>query len=229
MNLRINIAIFLLCYFWDYSGCAVQPPRILAKSAVPLEYITVEVNGALKKVAVNRELAVVEGDQLLIKSAILYDPRISAANVNLVGFVSPIVKRSAEDRGVKISTSTDLMKKWSVDPEGELYRVEAFTGKHKHGQVFLRVLKPVLKYVEVLINGEPKILREGEFLTVKATDTFKVKSVKSNIENDHEEVSFQMVPMAPELELSGKKFYEIRFTRNKKVFAKISMQIVEGA
>jgi len=207
---------------------AVEPSKILEKSRSSLEYVTLEVNGQPQKVAADKELVVVSGDEVIIKSAVLFDPKVSASNVNLVGFIPNSEKRPAEDRGFKIHTSRDLLKKWAINEEGNLYRIEAFSGNEKHGSAFLRVLKPVLKYVEVSVNGEQKLIREGDLLTVKASDNFKVKNVVSNIENDREAVSFQVIQVNPELDLSGRKFYELRFSRNKRIFAKIPMQVVEG-
>jgi len=228
MVLRVKYLFLFVTYGLASNLLAVEPSKILKKSRVPLEYVTMEVNGQLQKVSADQELAVVMGDEVIIKSAMLYDPQVSVSNVNLVGFVPRAEKRPAEDRGFKIRTSRDLLKKWSIGERGDLFKIEAFTGKDKHGNVFLRVLKPVLKYVEVSINGVSKLVREGDLLTVKAADKFKVKNVVSNIENDREAVSFQVIQINPELDLSGRKFYELRFTRNKKVFAKVSMQVVEG-
>src|SRR5690606_2510507 len=133
-----------------------------------------------------------------------------------------------EDRGFEVDTASDLIKGWSVEKKGERFRIKTFTGATDHGEAFIRLTDPQLRYAEVKVNDKLVIFRDGEVVRVKSSDEVKVEKVITNIENDTKEVGFQIVPARENPEVLGTKFYEIRFLRGDQVFARIPLQ-VEGA
>jgi len=186
-----------------------------------LDYVIVEINGESQLIKAGGEVTVIYGDQFLVKSAFLNDKNLKVGVVNVVGFPNA-KKGGSEDRGVIINTATDLLKNYSEAKEGKVYAITSESGKKFHGSVFIKILEPSLKYATVRINDKEKILRDGEVLKIKKSDLFKVTQVETNVQ-DPKTVSFQIF----EQKTSGQSLFEIRFTRESRVFARIPLKIEE--
>ena len=137
----------------------------------------VEVDGRRVEVAPGETLAVTAG-------AIVTMVDIKAENggsppgvaMNLKGFV-PKRKTShndGEDRGHPADTGRDMMPAFSVDGRGRDYAINAEKGKSILASATLRILKPRLEAVTVVVNGETRrlpvgsrtLLSEGASVTV---------------------------------------------------------------
>jgi hypothetical protein len=223
----VIVVSYILLASFSVSAPAVTIESVIAPPQAQLSYLNVEVNGTAQQIALGQELLVVKGDKIKLQEPVASDRKTKITNVNLIGYQSSKSTRNAEDRGFVIDTAQDINARRSVDKTGELYKIDTFTGNKNFGAVYLRVLAPKLKYAEVNINGKVQVMRENELLKVKAADQVKVDKVFTNIENDLEKVEFQIAPLAKSTDLPGVKFYEIRLTRNRAVFARIPLQ-VEG-
>jgi hypothetical protein len=186
-----------------------------------LDYVLFHVNGKPRLVKAGEELVVVKGDTVEVKDAERV-ARGPIAEVNVVGFSTtthPNKKAPGDERGVPFKT-TELGVRHSEGAKGEVFAVTAGDKKRLAGVVYLRVTPPVLRYAEISVNGERRVLRDGEPLTAKASDMVKVETVKTNLEGTSD-VIFQIVPQKGDL-------YEIRFQRGGETFARIPLTLERG-
>lgn len=192
-----------------------------------LDYVMVTVNGRPRVVKAGDEFAVVRGDKVMIKEAALVG-RGAIREVNVIGYQRQGA-RNNDDRGAAFSTK-DLSPRFSEGESGSVYAVVASARKAMHGLVYLRVIDPVLRYAEVSINGQKRILRDGEPLKANAKDLVKVEKVDTNLEGV-DDVVFQIVPaestQAPKAKASA-ALYEIRFLRGGQAFARIPLTLEGG-
>ncbi|MBI2601556.1 MAG: hypothetical protein HYW48_00725 [Deltaproteobacteria bacterium] len=218
------------------SGAWTVPPYYqsfekASKHEAQLDSVIIEVNGEPRSVKNGEELSFVRGDELLVKKVLLNSPEAKPSITNVVGFVNE--GSGSNDLGYKIDTSTELTKKtWALNPEGTVYTVVAYSQRILHGAVFLNRVEPRLEYIDVDINGKTRVMREGEKLLVKKSDSFKVERVVTNL-RDNETITFAIVPVIrgeQEAEVpaeKGAKEYRIVFRHKEYTFAKIPM-IVEN-
>jgi hypothetical protein len=92
----------------------------------------------------------------------------------------------------------------------------------------LRVLEvvPEFSYVDLAINGEVKVFRDRDVMTLNGSDKFKVKRIATNLGDLTEEVKVKVVPTTPENGTSTKmQHYEMHFLHNDVAIAKISMKV----
>lgn len=223
-------ASMLVCVTAYAPARAATKPKKSAPAPTPLlDYVLVEVNGERRVVHSGEQLALVRGDRVKIAEAILTDRTTRPGLVNVFGFHQLSTDGLADDRGKEINTATSLSKKASLQGLGHAYRVAISTAGAPHGEIIFNVIDPKLSHAVISINGTTKVWREGELVSVKAADKVKVEKVLTNLGEDDRSVEFQIVPVAQGAaeKLVNMKFFEIRFSRDKNVFARIPMQ-VEG-
>jgi hypothetical protein len=211
LGLAISVALSLA---WVRPALPKGAPKATAEAGEKLDYVIVEVNGQPRLVKANGELPVLRGDRLRIKEAALVDKRVQPKEVNLVGYQSP----KGDDRGHDFTTM-DLRARHSEDGKGDVFAVVVQSKKELHGAVYIRLMNPVLRYAEVSINGNNKVLRDGEAIEVKSTDLVKVERVVTNLDKN-DDVLFQIAPVDP-----ANTRYEIRFQRGGTDFARIPLKI----
>lgn len=219
-----RIYIFLILAGVLFGSAAVA---VVKKSVLPsdrLEYLTVEVNGTPVRVSSGQELVVVEGDQLRLLDPVLRDPSKKVESVNWIGYRSKS-GRSNDDRGQVLHTERDLIKKWALGPDKNRYKVKIGSAKTRHGEVWLKVIRPELEYLKVKINESFRLLRDGEVLRVSALDDFKIVEAQTNISDQNERVSVQIMPVEETGKIQSLKFYNIQLLLAGRVFAKIPMQV----
>lgn len=214
--LVISVALSLA---WVRPAAPPNSPKPTSEAGQRLDYVIVEVNGAPRLVKAGAELPVLRGDRLKIREAALANKDLEPREVNLVGYQSPSPK--GEDRGYEFSTS-DLKPRHSEDQKGDVYALQVTSKKVLHGTVYLKLMNPVLRYAEVSINGQRRVLRDGESLSVKAKDLVKVERVVTNLEKN-DDVLFQIAPVTPTP--NSRSNYEILFQRGGAEFARIPLQI----
>lgn len=218
-------AVMLLPWFGEHAKIFAVTEKVVIPSD-RLEFFVVDINGKPQKVKNGDELVVVTGDVIEVKEAVLRDPNRKVESVNLVGFQSLQATRKGEDRGFAVRTDRDLLKHWSIGKRGDLYKISATSGLNTHGEAYLRLIAPKIKFAELTVNGKKRLIREGELLRLKKTDQISINDVRTNIEDDREKVDFQIVTI-DDLALPGVKLFEIKFSRAGSIFARIPMQ-VEG-
>lgn len=196
-------------------------PANAARSTAPgqrLDYMVVKINEEPHILRDGDELGVMWGDQIEVTEAVLVDRSQSVSEVNVVGYRSPS-GHAREDRGYPFKTH-QLKPSYSENKAGEVYAVTAATADVLYGVVYLRLVAPVLRYAEVRVNGASRLVRDGEPLSVGARDQFKVEKVVTNLMNNSD-VLFRVVAGSE----PGR--YQIRFERDRRVFAAIPLRVLE--
>lgn len=185
-----------------------------------LDYVVVKQNGHMKKINRNEELSFVRGDVLKITQAFLKDSQKTIQRVYLTGH------QDASDVREKIlDTSTELTQaEGSLDAESSIYPLIVQSEKTLHGVIYFHRIEPTLSYVDILVNGKNRVMREGEKLQVKNSDHFRVTNVVTNIE-ENKNISFTVVSKSKKNTNPRTKEYEILFRHKAYVFAKIPMTV----
>lgn len=192
-----------------------------------LSYVMFEVNGQRKAVQPGKTLQIVRGDQIRIVEAGLAGPKNLASRVNLVGFHSDEHSKLGNDINVLVKTDRSLLRGYAQGEQKNIYRVVASSGASDHGEVFIQVLKPELRFATVLVNDKERVIRDGQLLKLKADDRFKVKSVKTNVADQDQKVTFDVKSVAGIKQIQQVQFYTIEFRRLGRKFAQIPVQIEE--
>ena len=208
-----------------YSGYQGYTPH----SNSSLSHVVIEVNGLRSLVNDGETFTVIQGDKVLIVSAILQERTITPEHVNLIGFSADKAK-VGEDRGAVFSTAKGFDPQWTVDSNKSIYAIAVTSKKRLHGAIFMKIAQPLLKFADVLVNDKVRVMREGEILILAAKDKIQVQKVVTNLEKDND-VDFEIIKTGNnELEKSHLRpatAYEIQFSRQGQIFAKIPM-LIEG-
>jgi hypothetical protein len=186
-----------------------------------LNAVTLEVNGEPSAIRDKEQLTVVKGDTLKIRSVSLYNATDSAlTEVNFIGYPG------RDDRNVVIRSDKDLTRKWSLKGDGETYAIKLRDKTGQIGEVFVKIVQPVLKYAVVKVNGQERIVHDQQPIKVGGADMVKVERVETNLPTLDKGLRFQIVPRT-----SGKDIkeysHEIRFLRHENVFASVPLGIVK--
>ncbi|MBF0497056.1 MAG: hypothetical protein HQK58_10860 [Deltaproteobacteria bacterium] len=198
-------------------------------------YFVLTVNGQKVVVANKERIPIVRGDRLCV-SQVLPDSLAQQVIVDFKGFAPPGAPNSGEDRGYLINTATDLQAKYSVNGQGNMYRIEAKHGKMLLGEITVSIVEPKLNYIILSRNdGSKSCYMDGETVSVNPDDSIKLIDFKTNVPtNDNVKVFIKIPRSAEEKELSGEPFqlqraqveqgkqpYEIVVTREKIPVGKI--------
>ena len=198
----------------------------LAANSPELDYVIIAVNGQETQVRGSERYVLIEGDTLELKKSYLKDGSTDH-KLNFVGYV-PAGKvgkdNTAHDLGYEIDTGKHLLKDWAKNKDRMIYEVTAQSSSGKNGFIEIQVIPAELKYAELLIDGESKIIRDGETIKIADDSQFKVKSVVTNVENDRQEVYYEIV----EKKLGPKTRYELVLKRKNLTFATLGIQVKGG-
>lgn len=202
----------------------------VTQPAARLDYMTFEVAGETKVLRDGEELKLVVGDIFKVKDAFLVDKQQRPTDVNVVGFSHDNPRtRATDDRGQQVDTALLAAKpQWSEGGAGQVFGVAARSGNQLHGAVYVRLLEPALRFAEIMVNGKPRTMRNGELLTLRRSDQFKVQRLVTNLQDDRN-VTFQVVQQVAAR--SGVAIqpdqYEIRFLRSGRKFATIPLKVTD--
>ena len=151
--------------------------------------------------------------------------------VNVVGFLGGNKGNLRNDLGYEIDTEKYLTgRDWALDEMGTVYGVvTASSPDIVHGVVFLKRIEPVLKWVELIVNGKTHIVRQGQELELKERDRFKVVDIVSNLESSTRSVDLNVnvLPIGNKSDESHSR-YEIQISRKSLVFGNIPVVIEKG-
>ncbi|TWW12797.1 hypothetical protein E3A20_00320 [Planctomyces bekefii] len=216
--------VFLVLLVGWVRPSAPAPKRLSkpTKAQDSLDYMLLEVNGKSRMVRNGDELVVVRGDVITVRQAALVG-RAPLKEVHVVGLPAAFKPNKGSDRRDVAFRTSDLDRKLSEEAKGEVFAVTALTQRHLAGAVYLRLIDPVLRYVEISINGQKRVLRDGEAFQAKSEDQFKVDQVITNIEGTSD-VSVQVAPLSEQ----DPQVFEMRFLRSGQVFARIPMRLGSG-
>ena len=169
--------------------------------------------------------------------------------INFRGFVGNMTLNDGEDRGYPINTAHDLLQRFSLSPEEELYEVRAERGQEILAKAVIQVVQPRLQYILVRRgNGPLFALAAGDTLRVLDTDRITVVDVVTE-PGDAEPltINFRGFPgpdgpndlgyiiepgrdLLPGYSLRGEgRFYEITTRRKGLLIGRIVVAIESGA
>lgn len=150
------------------------------------DHFLVRINDREVVVAEGRTVDVVRGDRLELLASRNRAGKKTGLALNFKGFVANPGNNTGDDRGAPINTASDLMKRWSVDGRGALWRVEAENGGRAEGRFFIRLTEPDLAYVILRTGRAPAYaLAPGERLRLSVGDSFTVVDLKANFDTGH--------------------------------------------
>lgn len=189
-----------------------------------MDYALIELNQKKYKIKQGESLRYFSGDQIEIKEVRLKDHKLPITEVNIVGVKNTNNLGSRDDRNRRFNSATEMTRAWSLDKKGDTYIVAVASKPVLHGVFYLKRMDPILKYVDILVNKKPHVMRVNEPFIVKATDSFKVKEVITNMKNN-DDVKFRItIPKKNKLpERKNMKQFSIKFSHHKKVFASIPL------
>lgn len=142
------------------------------------------VNGENTKILAGSQLDLIRGDVLTLTGAKVEGlPAGHRVSLNLIGFEAQSSERPWDDIGLTVDTARDLLAHHASDRERQIFTIRCLVGGVPCGDAYIRIFAPRLDYAEVAINGERRIVREGEVLVVSPTDQFRVVRFESNIKD----------------------------------------------
>ncbi len=155
------------------SSRALPAAMVLAPK---VEAFRLAVNGEWTYVRPGETLKVVWGDGLQLD-----DPLATVTEgykINFRGFVGNTSFNDGEDRGYLINTAQDLLQRFSLSPEEELYEVRAERGQEILAKAVIQVIQPRLQYMLIRRGDGPIFaLAAGDTLHVTTTDRITVVDV----------------------------------------------------
>ncbi len=199
----------------------------------PFERLIVEINGNRTEWTAIDPLPIVKGDLIILLEGWIFDQKSKQVDrIDLVGFSSRTVKNSLNDQGFVINTAQDLQSRFSIDGQKSIFEIKGFIDGVLVSKSSIQLVDPRLEKVEISLNGVRRTLKDGEKLTIKASDRIAVLNVATNIRGN-ESVTHELresksrqnkekIP-SPKIDaiLPNK---ELIFSRNGQTFGRIPIQ-----
>ena len=225
-----SILLFLLSLPLEVVGVTDNKGAVVPKR-FELAVLHIDIDGKGHNLFAGQTAYVLPGQKVTVKDAELKS-HYKASYINVVGLTHSIPgQNSLDDRGVTFE-SGELLEKWAIGSGKDTFAIQVKKKSYLSGEVFLRVIKPQIDYVEVLINGKKRILRNQDILTLSRTDKFKVGFIKSNFENVSE-VDYKLIPLHKSKQVaqlgglsSDYKYFELIFTFKNNILITFPMRVM---
>jgi hypothetical protein len=147
-----------------------------------VSHFIIEVNGREQIVKNDESLEIVRGDVLRVINILPESlSRQQDLEVNFKGFVGNWKNNTGEDRGYPIDTARDLLERYSIHGNKEIYRIVVVHGKSVLGKMLVRIIEPCLDYLIIKLNDRTYALRNKETLSASPGDYLTVEAVKTNL------------------------------------------------
>jgi hypothetical protein len=147
----------------------------------PYLQFTLITGGQRHRLNAGEVLEIVLGDILEIESIDTNMADLATVKVNFKGFVGDEHGNTGEDRGYRIDTAKDLMKKYSIDKKGRRYRIVAKAGKRKLGHVEIKLADLRVSSLVLSVYRKPPVkVKMGERLKVKRGGTIQIFSAEDS-------------------------------------------------
>jgi hypothetical protein len=183
--------------------------------------MVLEVNEVGRVVGGGQTLTVVRGDIIKIIEAYSQNGEV-VDGVNVVGFGGD-PKRPGNDLGLVFDSGINLPLNWAISKNPLIYAIDSYTKGRRIGRYKLHVIEPLLRFAIVMVDGAERIIRPKQELVIKTNESFKVKSVATNIFEDDKKVSYRVLDVSNDS--ARYKKFEILFDRNGAEFAKIAVKM----
>ena len=172
------------------SGNKTVSLRSLNKETV--SHFIIEVNRKKYLLKNSETLDVVRGDLIRLINIL---PEILAGQkdvcVNFKGFVGNWKNNTGEDREYLINTGRDLLARYSLHGQNNVYRIVVSKGKEVLGKMLIRITEPSLEYLILKINNQTYAVKNRESVCASLNDYLTVETIKSNI-NEESEISIRV-------------------------------------
>lgn len=150
-----------------------------------IEYLVIRQNDEQKLLKNGQTLSVVRGDIIELLDATGKIKNKSQIIVNFVGFKGGNDKNEAEDRNFPIRTNKDLLPRFSLNEEKNLYQIYAKEGSRKIAYFYIKIVRPQFSYLLIQRNNAEKMALFGEeSLELSRSDSIKIIDIKTNIEGN---------------------------------------------
>jgi hypothetical protein len=145
-----------------------------------VEAFIIEAMGRKLLVSQGETLELVKGEK--IKIVDILPDNLSGIQVNFKGFVGDKSTNSGEDRGYVIDTANDLIQRYSIDKNDEIYPIIASRGENEIGQIKVKLIPPKLSYLSFKINnGKRVLLGPEDSVKVNLNDNIRMEEVTTNL------------------------------------------------
>lgn len=196
---------------------------ISTKQGPSLDHMIIEVNGVPKFFYPGDDLQIVMGDTLKVTKAIQKDGK-HVNSINIYGYLPADAKSFQDERHKLVDSAADFNPSQSRDKKGLIYEIHGRSFGHHVGQINIFLKEPKLSYAICSINGQEKVLRDGDTLVVKKSDAFKLKEFRSNISELDHKVTYRLLPHPNH---GSNYHYLFEFERSGYVFARIPVMLEE--
>jgi len=115
------------------TNMAKSPNKIIESA-----HLLIELNGQLKKLAHGESIDMNTSDTLRLVSYRAVTAQLEPSQINFIGFVGNTASNDGEDRGYNI-TEAKLIKRFSVNGDGKLYRIKAEQGKQTIAHFYVNI------------------------------------------------------------------------------------------
>lgn len=191
-----------------------------------LDHVLLQVNDQRVQLKNHETIAVVRGDVLEVISA---QGSMPITAVNFVGFPNGNGKNPIDDRGFKVRTQKDLLKRFALDSgdEMQVYAIEVKSEENLLGSVFVKILPPKLRYAVIRTDSGKKVVRDGEVISLLPNEEFKVEQIVMNLDTEGSDVTYKLFPLSTREEGKDQesKLFELRFFRYDQDFGKIILHM----
>ncbi|MBW2303862.1 MAG: hypothetical protein JRF57_09135 [Deltaproteobacteria bacterium] len=179
----------------DNQKFAEIPIKIVKRDARPrgpesgmprkVDYFIIESRGKRLLLKNGETLEVVKGDKIKILDVIPRLPISPEVNVNFKGFVGDKKNNTGEDRGYIIDTARDLMRRYSLNKQGNIYEIIVSKGKVVIGRLKVSLIPPRLDFMVLKVNNTSHcLIRPGETVSLKGRDRICLEEIRTNLHDD---------------------------------------------
>ena len=149
----------------DMKSAEVKPRVVASHHIARGPYLLVKVNGELKAAATTAPFSVVAGDilELIDIVAPAAPPQLK---LNFLGYVGDWKNNTGEDRGYRIDTGKELLRRYSLHKKGKMYLIKATSRGHLFCAFKMAVLHPRLREIVAYANGEWQHFGDREALRI---------------------------------------------------------------
>jgi hypothetical protein len=159
-----------------------KTPAAAVVQSTALKQLEISVSNKNMVVSNGDTLHIIRGDLIKITDAWGTDGRRGNFKVNFVGFVGNELVNDGEDRNYEIDTASSLLKRFSIDGNGDCYRIEATDRSRLAGTVYVKLEEPRVDYVIVeKEKGTIMAFPPGSTVNCQKDDTFRLLAVVSNV------------------------------------------------
>ncbi|MFC1868608.1 M14/M99 family metallopeptidase [Thermodesulfobacteriota bacterium] len=147
-----------------------------------VEYFVMETNGRRLLLANMATFELVRGEK--VKVVDVLPSTLSGIKVNFKGFVGDKKNNTGEDRGYVIDTTTDLMKRFSINRGGESYPIIVSRDDGVIGKLIVKLVPPKLNYLVLKVNDHRYVLlRSQDSVSLSHQDEIRMEEIDTNLHN----------------------------------------------